>query len=272
MEKIEIYQYPSIFVSSQYFEYAEDLKKKIEKDRIVLEQNKTLENEIAYKTNLLTYYYLLFEGGVQTSLVCEESVREQKEGWFIWLQNYHISTSIPFKNDDEKYTYWFDKYFSIYLETQNSTIPYYLEAVKNYKDGNLFACVCCLFPIIEYLERKISRQNGNEIFKIKPALKNLQMPQMEGYKKYFEAFEKNLNDFLINTVYKTSIEQEPEPEFICRNRIMHGIFTREISKTDCLKLFCIVKSMDCFNSWINITKSIKTLSEELIELKKLENK
>ena len=130
MEKIEIYQYPSIFVSSQYFEFAEDLKKKIEKDRIVLEQNKTLENEIAYKTNLLTYYYLLFEGGVQTSLVCEESVKEQKEGWFIWLQNYHISTSIPFKNDDEKYTYWFDKYFSIYLETQNSTIPYYLEAVK----------------------------------------------------------------------------------------------------------------------------------------------
>lgn len=35
MEKIEIYQYPSIFVSSQYFEFAEDLKKKIEKDRIV---------------------------------------------------------------------------------------------------------------------------------------------------------------------------------------------------------------------------------------------
>ena len=266
MGEIEIYKCPQIFNASQCFKIAKDLEEKNKKDAILLDKNFSKENNIAYKTNLLTYFYLMANGAIQISYVCDESVKLQKLGWFIWLQNYKISTSFPYKDEDELYTYWFDKYFDDYFINQDITIPYYSEATDNYKNNNLYACVCCLFPLIEYMVKKILKFDGNTIFHIKKELTNSKLSNVDGYKKYFDEFEDNLKKFLTTNIYKTSTEQDPEPNFICRNRILHGIFTREISKTDCLKLFCIIRSLDSINSWLNIINSIKNLSEELVKL------
>ena len=268
MEKIKLYEYPPIFHSMQYFEEAEKLKQKLKNDEVILQKNECTTNKIIFNKNLQAYYILLIDGATMTSAVCETNNKYQKLGWFIWLQNFNIATTYSYKNDDELYTYWFDKYFDKYFNDEEINIPYYFEAVQNYKNNNLYACVCCLFPLIEYLEKQISNFDGKEIFHIKKFLDQSQVANIDGYKKYFEEFEKQLNTFLKENIYKISTEKDVEPDFICRNRILHGIFTRNISKTDCLKLFCIVRSMDSFKGWLNCFDAVKKISELITELSK----
>ena len=117
--------------------------------------------------------------------------------------------------------------------------------------------------MIEFLERRISKFDGEGVFHIKNALDGSQVKDLSGYKKYFEKFESNLNQFLKDNIYAVSAETDEEPIFICRNRVLHGIFTRNISKTDCLKLFCIVKSMAQFANWLHSLEEIKRLTTEL---------
>ena len=46
----------------------------------------------------------------------------------------------------------------------------------------------------------------------------------------------------IDNYYKSSKQEDPEPEFICRHRLLHGIITREVTASDCLKLFLTIRS------------------------------
>ena len=78
-----------------------------------------------------------------------------------------------------------------------------------------------------------------------------------------------MNSFLSNYVYSSSTESEEEPKVISRNRVLHGILTRDVNKTDCLKLFCIYCSLYSFNSWIETFTKVKRLK---LDLKKLEEK
>lgn len=262
--KISIYQYPAIYSSSQHFKSANELYEKLKCDKEISDKYPTSENQKAYKINLLLYHCLIVDGTVMNGALAESKLDYQKDGWFIWLQTFDFSVSgKPFIDNDEKFTYCFDRFFDDTFLSIDFGVNYWLEAISNYKNGQYYSCVCGLFPLIEYLERRISGFDGESIFNIKKALGESQIKDLSGYKKYFEKFESNLNSFLKDNVYAVSAEAEEEPKFICRNRVLHGIFTRDINKTDCLKLFCIVKSMAQFLSWLHSLEEIKRLSAEL---------
>ena len=82
-------------------------------------------------------------------------------------------------------------------------------------------------------------------------------------------FEKALRYYLSENYYAKSLESDPEPVEMNRNRIMHGIFTREISKTDCLKEFCIVRSLIMFYDWL---QHIERMDSILIEINEIKSK
>lgn len=260
--QIESYQCPPIYASTQYFKLAEQLADKLKADEEIMGKYPTKENEITFKRNLLIYHCLVADGTVMNASLSERNLRNQEDGWFIWLQNYTLTTSYPYKNNDELYTYWFDKFFDdVFDESWGGR--YLKECIANYKSGQYYSCVCGLFPLIELIERRISKFDGESVFNIKKALNESQVKNLSGYKKYFEEFESNLNTFLKDNLYAVSAETEEEPKFICRNRILHGILTRDINKTDCLKLFCIVKSMAQFEDWLHSLEEIKRLRAEL---------
>ena len=262
--KISIYQYPAIYSSTQYFGYMNELAKKLESDEEILDKYPTSENQRAYKTNMLIYHWLHVNGTIMNGALAESNLDYQKDGWFIWLQTFdYFVPSASFKNIDEKFTYCFDKYFDDNFLAIEFGGRYWIEAINNYKSGQYYSCVCGLFPLIEFFERRISGFDGESIFNIKKALGESRVKDLSGYKEYFEKFESNLNLLLKDNVYAVSAEIEEEPKFICRNRVLHGIFTRDINKTDCLKLFCIVKSMAQFLNWLHSLEEIRRLSAEL---------
>lgn len=257
--RIEPYGYPPILHSMQYFELANDLAKKINVDKEILDKDPTEENKDTFNKNLLVYHYLIVDGTVINGSFSESNLRYQQDGWFIWLQNYSFTTSYPYNSNDELFTYWFDKYFDQNFSNVEYGGRYLVEAINNYKYGQYYSCVCGLFPLIEFFERRIAKFDGESVFHIKKALEESQVKDLSGYKKYFEDFETNLNTFLKDNIYAVSAEADEEPNVICRNRVLHGIFTRDINKTDCLKLFCIVKSMSQFAYWLYSLEEIKRL-------------
>ncbi len=270
MKQIELYECPPIFHSMHYFELARELGEKLKKDKNILEKNESNENKITYFKNLLMYHLLLVEGTIINSEIAKKNLVYQKDGWFIWLQIMNFAPAILCKDNDELFTYWFDKYFdSNFPEIENNI--YYNQVISNYKQGNYYACVCCLFPLIENIEKQISKFDGTEIFHIKKELSNTHIPKKQKCREYFEEFEKNMNIFLKDNIYNSSTESESEPKIICRNRILHGIFTRDINKTDCLKLLCIYRSMYNFNGWLNSLREINILGN-YIEKQETESK
>ena len=164
---VEPYEYPLIMHSMQYFAFAEELADKIEKDKKILTEYPTIENEITFKRNLYIYYLLVADGTAVNASIAERNLEYQKDGWFIWLQNYNFTTSYPYKNNDELFTYCFDKYFDRHFNSQLCGGNYFQEAIENNKLGYYYACVCCLFTLIEYYERFISKFDGQTVFKIK---------------------------------------------------------------------------------------------------------
>lgn len=205
---------------------------------------------------------------MMTATMSEGNLTVLDSGWFIWLQNFDFCPALPFNTMDERYTYWFDKYFDNYFTASLDDNRYFYDAIRCYKNDLLFSCVCSLFSIMEFYQRRISKFDGKTIFSMKKALDNSAVPDLKGYKLYYRAFENILNSFLKKNMYANSVENEPEPPVINRNRTLHGIFTRNITKTDCLKLFCIVKSMVSFNSWLNSLSIMEKLSDEIEELEK----
>lgn len=262
--KISIYKYPDIYSSTQYFRNMDELDKKLIRDKKILDKYPTSENQRTYKTNMLIYHWLHVNGTVMNGALAESKLEYQKDGWFIWLQTFDFTVAgKPFKDSDEKFTYCLDRFFDDSFLSFDFGGKYWFEAINNYKDEQYYSCVCGLFPLIEFFQKRISKFDGKRIFNIKKSLEESQVKDLSGYKDYFEKFESNLNEFLMKNIYAVSTEADKEPKFICRNRVLHGIFTREINKTDCLKLFCIVKSMAQFLSWLHSLEEIKRLSVEL---------
>lgn len=59
---------------------------------------------------------------------------------------------------------------------------------------------------------------------------------------YFTKEYCKIKDFMLENYYKHSKQEDPEPQFICRHRLLHGIITRDVTAADCLKLFLIIRS------------------------------
>ena len=188
-EIIEPFKYPLIFDSLQYFESANQLAKKLNADKKILDECPTKENQTAFNKNLFLYHYLIAEGTMMNGAIAESNLKYQEDGWFIWLQTYNFYISgAPFKNTDDEFTYWFDTNFDMYFSKVDFGGKYFSEAINNYKSGQYYSCVCGLFPLIEYLERRISKFDGESIFHIKKALEESRVKDLSGYKKYFEEF------------------------------------------------------------------------------------
>lgn len=162
-----------------------------------------------FNKNLLAYHYIVVQGSIINGTIAEQNLEYQKDGWFIGLQTYNFYISgAPFKNTDEKFTYWFDTNFDMHFGKDDFGGRYFSEAINNYKSGQYYSCVSGLFPLIEYFERRISKFDGESVFRIKKALDESQLNDLSGYKKYFEEFESNLNKFLKDNIYAVSSETE----------------------------------------------------------------
>ena len=83
---------------------------------------------------------------------------------------------------------------------------------------------------------------------------------------YYINLIKQFNNLAKNYYFNTSLDRRNEPEIINRNRIMHGLFSREISQKDCLQLFCVISNMVVIKSIIDANEMMNKTIEELKQL------
>lgn len=77
---------------------------------------------------------------------------------------------------------------------------------------------------------------------------------------------KQFNELAKEHYFNISLDRKDEPEIINRNRIMHGLFSREISQKDCLQLFCVISNMIVIKSIIDANEMMNKTMEELKQL------
>lgn len=258
---ITLYQPRGIMIANDALDMANELADKLNKDRVILEKNNTKENQIAFKKNEYQLYYLKFDYYSMLSLSSSIKKSDVDNGWFIWLKNYSFTLKGTYKTIDEENTAFYDKYFDLTMPTLSNAGKQIEEAIYCFRNHQYFACACVLFSSIENIERSISEFNPSDKFTMSTQLKKPQADSVICFNKdYFINFEKQMNEFLLNNFYMKSLQSDPEPKEINRNRIMHGIFTRDVSKTDCLKLFVLTNSLLLFDDWLNSYRKMKEIS------------
>ena len=247
------------------FSMAKELGEKLKQDKKILEDNCTKDNLVAYKSNEYLFYWLKFDYYNLRLVISQIDEEAFEDGWFVWLNDSRLEISgVGFETMDERRAYGYDKYFDYFFSILFNQNRYLDEAIWCYKNGKYCASACLLFTNIEFLERQIGDFNPADKFIMSKALKQTQTSTINAFSKdYYQYFEEKMNDFLHNNCYATSTANDPEPKVINRNRVMHGILTREISKTDCLKLFVLVKSMFLFNDWLSCYRKMKEISSYL---------
>ena len=114
--------------------------------------------------------------------------------------------------------------------------------------------------------------NDNDFYKIKNNLESI-TEKMEDVKQiyvikitYYINLIKQFNNLAKNYYFNTSLDRRNEPDIINRNRIMHGLFSREISQKDCLQLFCVISNMVVIKSIIDANEMMNKTIEELKQL------
>ena len=269
MEKgltITLYEPRGIMIATDALNMANELEQKLKDDMAILEKNNSKENQIVFKRNEYLYYWLKLNYYNMISLTSTISDKDIKNGWFIYLKAYDAVLGEAYNTVDEENTALYDKYFDMFMQPLYKAGKQVNEAIECYKNQKYFACACVIFSCLEKVERSITNFNPSEKFSMSRQLK---LPQADAVvcfnKDYFSSFEKQMDDFLINNFYARSYESDPEPKEINRNRIMHGIFTREVSKTDCLKLFVLLNSLLRFDDWLNCYRKMKEISLYLDE-------
>ena len=134
---------------------------------------------------------------------------------------------------------YFDGLFDFNIGEKNSRIDrYYHQAIFNYKNHCYYSCAVSLFPIIESYHQFINNFNEDCFYKIKDNLESV-TKKMETVKQiyniqieYYKNLVKQFNELAKKHYFKKSVSRKNEPEIINRNRIMHGLFSREISQKD----------------------------------------
>ena len=172
----------------------------------------------------------------------------------------------------------FDELFGFNIGEKNSRIDrYYKQAIFNYKNKCYFSCAVSLFPIIESYHQYMNNFNNNEFYKIKNHLESI-TEKVEAVKQiyvtritYYINLVKQFNDLAENHYFNKSLDRQNEPEIINRNRIMHGLFSREISQKDCLQLFCVISNMVVIKSIIDANEMLNKTIEELKQLQQETN-
>ncbi len=277
MEKIKLYTPSPIFTKYDYLTQATELKKKILTDKNLISSNPKNDDEKwdwrNMYHNIYLYWYLNFQylfSVLETSM--SDNSSNEAEGWFIFprnerillgnADNYHTVDSY----NTVIYTKYFDRFFNFTIK--DSIIDEYFGECKTlFKNELYYSCACSIFPIIEYYTRKLSKYTSEKgHFKQHNALNEIvnTIPQWSGVPKIsFEIFQneyRKISEFMSENYYKTSKQEDAEPKFICRNRLLHGIITRNVSAADCLKLFLIMRSFVYLDKAVEIEDKLFRLN------------
>lgn len=260
MTKIQEYKIEPIYASGDYGRQAIILRDKILSDaKLLPKDSKTDENKwewCNFYQNVYIYWYLIlqdmFEGAFVASMA--DNTANENAGWFTYPRKHriHLGNADDYKTIDEYNVAVYDKYFDSFFNfTISSELvdKYFIEAKTAYKEGKYYCTVCSLFPIIEYYSRLLSAyssEDGN--FTQRTALNAIleRIPKWPSVPSvsidYFTNEYRKIKDFMLDNYYKHSKQEDPEPQFICRHRLLHGIITRDVTASDCLRLFLIIRS------------------------------
>ena len=299
MRKIDLYQVEQEYIVSDV-KNLQALKDKLKEDVVLLNEiekdfnqnptrfkNEYINAKINYLKNQYMYYWLFLKRYFDQALFSEQSIfpdfqkEEMKQRGWMFPQafiNTRIATSGGVNVTTEElymrnFDRLFDELFGFNIGEKNSRIDrYYKQAIFNYKNKCYFSCAVSLFPIIESYHQYMNNFNDNDFYKIKNNLESI-TEKMEDVKQiyvikitYYINLIKQFNNLAENHYFNRSLDRKNEPEIINRNRIMHGLFSREISQKDCLQLFCVISNMVVIKSIIDANEMMNKTIEELKQL------
>ena len=302
MREISIYKMKPVYIAGE-IDNLIALKEKLEADKDVLTQIEQDYNRsqdefkceyITAKKNHLRnfhfYYWLVLKKYFEDALFSEmtsfpdyQKEEMQKRGWMFpqAFINSSITTSgnvdvtteeLYIRNFDRL----FDKLFSFTIGEPNSRIDrYYKQAIKNYKDQCYYSCAVSLFPIIESYHQYITNFNEDSFYRIKDNLDSV-TEKMENVNQvyntkieYYINLVKQFNELAKDHYFSVSLDRTNEPAIINRNRIMHGLFSREISQKDCLQLFCTLSNMVVIKTILDANDMMNKTAADLNELNQI---
>ena len=259
-------------IERDYNENQEKYKKEYVAAKINYFKNKHL-----YHWLRLKHYFDIALPDEMTTLPDYQKEKMKKDGWMFPLNfiNSRITVCGNVKvTTEELYIRHFDKFFdslfTFNIGEENSRINrYYRQAIFNYKNKCYYSCAVSLFPIIESYHQYMTNFHENKFYRIKDNLGKIG-DKIENVKQiydinitYYINLVKQFNDLAKNHYFNSSLDRKIEPEIINRNRIMHGVFSREISKKDCLQLFCVISNMIVIKNIIDANDSMDEIEEEL---------
>ena len=280
------------------------LKEKLEADKEVLAQIEQdyNQNQDEFKceyitakknhlSNLHFYYWLVLKKYFEDALLSEmpsfpdyQKEEMRKRGWMFpqAFINSRITTSVNVDvTTEELYTRNFDRLFdnlfAFTIGEPNSRIDrYYKQAIKNYKDKCYYSCAVSLFPIIESYHQYITNFSEDSLYRIKDNLDSV-TEKMENVNQvynikieYYINLVKQFNELAKKHYFKKSLSRRNEPPIINRNRIMHGLFSREISQKDCLQLFCTLSNMVVIKTILDANDMMNKTAAELNKLNQID--
>lgn len=299
MRKIDIFQMEPEFILGD-LQNLQALEKKLNEDSILLSQievdynndrNKFNQEFVSAKINHLKnqhlycwlilkhYFDQAFNSEIKTFPDHQKEEMREK-GWMLPL--FFINKSImatggsPVTTEDlyvRNMDRLFDTLFNFNIGEKNSRIDrYYQQAISNYKNQCYYSCAVSLFPIIESYHQFINNFNEDCFYKIKDNLESV-TEKMENVKQiyniqieYYKNLVKQFNELAKKHYFKKSLGRKNEPTIINRNRIMHGLFSREISQKDCLQLFCVISNMVVVKNLIDANERMNVIENELAKL------
>lgn len=296
MRKIDIYQMEQEYIVGDG-KNLQALKEKLETDAVLLKEieedfnqnpiqfkNEYINAKTNHLKNRYMYYWSFLKWYFDKALFSEHTAfpdfqkeEMRKQGWmfpFAFI-NARITTSGGVNVTTEElymrnFDRLFDELFNFNIGEKNSRIDrYYKQAIFNYKNKCYYSCAVSLFPIIESYHQYMNNFNDNEFYKIKNNLESI-TEKVESVKQiyvtritYYINLIKQFNDLAKNHYFNKSLDRQNEPDIINRNRIMHGLFSREVSQKDCLQLFCVISNMVVIKSIINANEMMNKTIEEL---------
>lgn len=268
-----------------------ELREKISSDeKALVSLNQDNINDKEHYTNLYIhnqnkylYYELILRNEFGKSLLGNYYSKTYdllyKKGWIMFRQDFRVS-GYSNKDSEQLYVEFFHEHFQTYFPSSisfDSKIAniYYQQCRLAYVNDAYYICAQGLFPVIEYLYKQVGRFDGKTIFRInknfektKEQVESISQPFKTNI-DFFVRMIENVNSLIKEHIFSTSIEKDEEPPVINRNRVSHGIFTREIDKKDCLQLFCIVMALKSLSDIIETDNRRKRI---LIEMKDIANK
>ena len=266
-----------------------ELKEKIAEDEKVLtglkkdeisEKEYYINTHIHYQNKHL-YYVLILRHEFGKNIIANSFSKTYydvlfQKGWIMFRQDFRIS-GYSSEDSEQLWVNFFHERFSTYFPSSisfDSKIAniYYQQCRLAYSNNAYYICAQGLFPVIEYLHKIVGKFNGETIFRIKnnfdktkEQVESITQPFKTNIDFYVRMID-NVNLLIKEHIFSKSIEKDEEPLIINRNRISHGIFTREVDKKDCLQLFCVVMALKGLSDIIETDKRRKEILNKIREI------